>query len=85
MHRPVCVKCGVTMLCKNNGVDTHERYGNDPKKIYRIWRADEYECPGCGITILCRFGKDAYTYDDEEDFPKRLKRARTGRFVEFVE
>ena len=83
-HRPVCVKCGVEMRCKTNGVEAHERYAANPEKIYRIWRSDEYECSVCGITILCGFGKDAYTYDDDEDFPERLERARAGRYVEYI-
>ena len=84
-HRPVCVLCGVVMLCNKNDVAAIEKYAANKEQTYRIWSSDEYRCPKCGFKVLSGFGKDAYSYNHDEDFVKRLERVKREEVcVEFV-
>ena len=54
-HRPGCVKCGVELYPKENGVgvlDTLRGVG------FQLWDADLWECPVCGYQIVTGFGQE---------------------------
>ena len=77
-HRPVCVKCKIEFIPKQNGVTVADYFLKNTK-IYKLWKADLYKCPKCGVEIVVGFGQNAYAEhykDDCED--KALKTAAAG-------
>lgn len=50
----ICVKCQVEMRPKENGVGAVEMVGADP---YRLWDADLWACPACGVQAILGFGR----------------------------
>ena len=50
----VCVSCEVQFRPEKNGVFVEECRGYD--EDYKIWHADRYECPVCGVQIIAGFG-----------------------------
>ncbi|HDZ77112.1 MAG TPA: hypothetical protein ENH41_03415 [Candidatus Omnitrophica bacterium] len=58
-HRPVCVKCEVDLRPENNEVTVAELFQNN-SKIYRLWSADKWRCPICGVEVVIGFGQQAW-------------------------
>ena len=53
-HRPVCVKCEVELYPEKNDIRVLDTMpGGSP---YKIWCADKWKCPICGIEIVTGFG-----------------------------
>lgn len=52
----VCVKCEIEFRPEKNGVHVHELMRNDTA-VYKIWDADLWKCPGCGILVVAGFGQ----------------------------
>jgi hypothetical protein len=52
-HRPVCKKCQCEMHPETNGVGLLDFASFGP---YKLWDADLWKCPGCGIEIVGGFG-----------------------------
>jgi len=54
MPKSVCKSCQVELIPEKNGVIVAEMY-MDNKKIYKMWEADLWKCPVCGIEIVLGF------------------------------
>jgi hypothetical protein len=57
MPKMICVKCEIEFRCEKNGVHVHELMREDTA-VYKIWDADLWKCPGCGILIVSGFGQE---------------------------
>jgi hypothetical protein len=69
------------MRCKKTGVLTVEMYMEN-KEIYRIWSADKYRCPLCGVEVITGFGNGPYVHSAEESCEKALQKFKDmGREV----
>jgi len=68
----VCVKCQVELKPEHNGVKVVELFQRN-EAIYKIWDADKWRCPKCGIEIVAGFGAQPLMERFEGD---------TGAFVE---
>jgi hypothetical protein len=47
--------CGRFMVVKRNSVTVEERL--EDQGPYKLWDADLYECPECGVEIITGFGQ----------------------------
>lgn len=54
MPKMVCTECAVELKPEKNGVYVAELFQNN-SKIYKLWRADKWKCPGCKIEIVAGF------------------------------
>jgi hypothetical protein len=52
----ICSQCEVELKPFKNGVSVIETEGNPPKP-FRIYEADMWVCPMCGIKIVTGFGQ----------------------------
>ena len=68
-HRPVCVKCEVDMRPEMNGVGLLDMADYGPVKV---WDADLWKCPKCGIEVVAGFGSNAIVHHFEDTFQWRL-------------
>jgi rubredoxin len=59
MPKMVCVKCEIEFRAEENGVHVHELMSNDTA-IYKIWDADLWRCPGCGIMVVAGFAQNPF-------------------------
>lgn len=64
----LCVACEVEMKPSVNGVDVIEYASFGP---YKVWFADEYACPNCGVKIVTGFANSPYVHHMPE-FEERL-------------
>lgn len=71
----VCVKCQVKLKPERNGVHVVETFGRDSAVPYKLWAADLYKCPDCGLEIVAGFGANNYAEHFESDFPRLLQAA----------
>lgn len=55
MPNPICVKCQVEFKVEENGINIVEMFQKN-KEVYKIWSADKWKCPLCGIEIVYGFG-----------------------------
>jgi len=65
----VCVKCGKSMRPKENGIRAVEMADFGP---YKIWMADLWKCPSCGIEIISGFGNKPEAGHFQPDFTSLL-------------
>lgn len=82
MPKLVCVKCQCEFKPETNGTLVIETASFGP---YRIWDADTWKCPGCGVEIVAGFS-DFPMRDDHwtNDFNKWLEnKIRHARRVEY--
>jgi hypothetical protein len=62
----VCVKCHTELKPKTNETIVVETASFGP---YKVWNADTWECPGCGVEIVAGFGQQPLRQDHyKEDF-----------------
>jgi hypothetical protein len=47
--------CGRFLVCKKNSVTVEEL--DEQGAPLRLWDADQYECPECGMQIISGFGR----------------------------
>ena len=76
MAKLVCAKCECELRPETNGVGVIETASFGP---YKIWDADLWKCPGCGIEIVAGFGQRPIAQHFEEDFDKELKVVKETR------
>jgi len=69
-HRPVCVKCGIEMRLKEDGVGCLDL--TEKQKPCQIWDSDMYKCPLCGIEILTDFGQLPVATRHEKGFAETV-------------
>jgi hypothetical protein len=71
MPKLVCVKCQIELRPSVNGVTVIEMASFGP---YKVWAADEWECPGCGQKIISGFSNEPIRQDHyADDFPQWLE------------
>jgi len=75
MPRILCVKCQIKLKNHRSGVNVVETFGKDSDVPYKLWKADLYKCPNCGLEICCGFGRSAYAEHYEETFAQRMNEA----------
>ncbi len=68
-HNPVCRKCEVELKPEKNGVWLEDlaSFGS-----YKLWQADLWKCPICGIEIVIGFGEKAKEHF-EEDYKTQIE------------
>jgi len=72
MPRPVCVKCEVELRPEENGVVVAEMFQQN-KEVAKLWYADLFKCPICGIEVIYGFGNAAFKHHFDEDFNATLE------------
>ncbi len=71
-HTPVCVKCEVELRPEKNGFKVIDMFQHNTK-AYKIWDADKWKCPKCGIEVVVGFGNKPLAIQHEgETFQKYL-------------
>ena len=78
MPRMVCVQCKVKLRPERNGVHVVETFGEDSDEPYKLWRADLYKCPKCGVEVVAGFGapfNNNYAEHYQSDFAMYLEAA----------
>ena len=89
MIKPVCVKCQRFFRIKKNGryalemMPTHNEAPPGTAepgmwKPYKLWRADEWECRGCGATIMVGFAPQPGVEHYEEQFDIKMRTANAS-------
>lgn len=90
MSRMVCMKCNLFFHPKKNGVVVEEGMPADQFATpgqgewlpYKLWRADLWECRGCGAEVVAGFG---HTNFSEHYLPSYKKdRIMFGEPIAFV-
>lgn len=73
MSKMVCVKCHCELRAETNGTLVVETASFGP---YKVWNADTWKCPGCGIEIVAGFPEYPIRQDHyKPDFPAWLEHA----------
>lgn len=63
----ICAKCARKMEKVRSGVIVAELFRDD-KHIYKLWRADQFDCTACGFTVISDFADAPFArYPDTED------------------
>ena len=71
--RPICSQCQIDFRPVKNGVEVLELADFGP---YRLWQADEYECPACRVRIITGFADHPYAEYYQDKFKQALEAAR---------
>ena len=67
MPKMVCVKCEVEFQVGKNGVKVLEMM-NQNTAPYKLWDADKWKCPVCGVEVIAGFGGMPLVEHYEPDF-----------------
>ena len=65
----VCVKCRVEMRVRKNGFFVEEMAEGD--RPYKLWFADLWFCPSCGIEVVAGFAKEPYREHFHSDYAEK--------------
>jgi predicted RNA-binding Zn-ribbon protein involved in translation (DUF1610 family) len=71
MPKMICVKCEVELRPEENGVKVKELFHRNTA-VYRVWDADLWQCPKCGLQVVVGFGERPITEHYQDDFQKIL-------------
>ena len=74
-HDPVCVKCKCNLKPEANGVEVIDFAGRETPRPYKIWSADKWKCPKCGIEIVVDFAPECTGEWEGGFFKRRLDHA----------
>ena len=81
MTKLVCVSCETELRPQDNGTIVIETASFGP---YKVWNADTWKCPYCGIEIVAGFGnapmREDHWKDDFAEWLEKIK-ASTRRIV----
>lgn len=55
MPKMVCVKCETELKPEENGTIVVELFQENTEP-YKVWSADKWKCPVCGIEVIAGFG-----------------------------
>lgn len=81
MPKSVCVKCEVELRPEKNGVIVAELMQHNTK-IYKLWSADLWKCPKCGIEVVLGFGRQAFIEHFEGEIDAKLQELKdAGRKI----
>jgi hypothetical protein len=67
-----CVKCQTFLIISDIGVAVEEIMGDG--QPYKLWTADLFECPTCGMQVITRFGSEPICEHFENDYDSTKKR-----------
>ena len=59
MPKSVCVKCEVELRPEKTGIVVAEMFQNN-EKIYKLWEADLWKCPLCGVEVVLGFASQPF-------------------------
>jgi len=81
MPKSVCAKCEVELKPEHNGVIVAEMMHNNTE-IYKLWFADLWKCPECGIEVVLGFGVQPYMEHFDGDLNAKLEELKlSGRRI----
>lgn len=66
----ICVPCGRVYRPLKIGVRFEERQMLDDWAPYRVWAADLYGCPECGVEILTGLSREPLATAHERHYPE---------------
>lgn len=70
MSKLVCSMCEIEFKPVKNGVEVVEFSDNGP---YKLWEADEWECPDCNIRVVTGFAQQpTHRNDDPASFDAQI-------------
>lgn len=67
----VCHSCGLPMKIEATGIALIETFQYPPEP-YKVWRADQYCCPGCGHVATYTDAQPELNHFDS-DFAERMR------------
>ncbi len=70
MPKLVCVKCQCELRPETNGTVVIEMAQEKP---YKVWKADTWKCPGCGVEVVGGFGQKPFMENFQEKFAEDLQ------------
>lgn len=71
MTKLVCTKCQTEFKPSHNGTLVIETASFGP---YKVWAADTWTCPGCGVEVVSGFSEQPIRQDHyAKDFPAWLE------------
>ena len=73
MSKIVCVKCEVELYPECNDTVVIETAKCLDNKPYKLWFADIWKCPKCGMEVVCGFGNGPIAEHYQEGFEERMK------------
>lgn len=73
MPKLVCSKDQVELRCALNEVNVIEYSNNGP---YKIWEADEWECPECHVKVITGFAQNPLAESYQANFVKDVALAQ---------
>ncbi len=71
----ICIHCQTELRKSNLGtlvIETADMGEPDPSP-YKVWSADTFQCPGCGIEVVADFGTPLREDHWKKDFPAWLE------------
>ena len=75
MPKLVCVTCQTELKPETNDTVVIETASFGP---YKVWNADTWKCPGCGVEIVAGFPEMPLRQDHySDDFPEWLDNVKT--------
>lgn len=81
--KPICSACEMAMRPHVNGVLVVETYSSPPMP-YKLWGADEWKCPVCGMTAIVGFSEKSihapYVADAMAVIKRMEEAIEDGRF-----
>ena len=81
MPKQVCVKCEVEFKPEANGVVVAEMFRKN-QKIYKLWVADLWKCPICGVEIVAGFAQYRFAEHFQDDCEKIVEEMKAeGRRI----
>ena len=66
----VCVRCQCEFRPETNGTTVVEMAQSEP---YKVWHADTWKCPGCGVEVVSGFAQKPLIQQGDESFDKRVQ------------
>lgn len=72
MPKSVCVTCEVELKPEHNGAIVAEMF-QDNDRIYKLWEADLWKCPECGIEVVLGFASMPLMEHYEGDINAKLE------------
>lgn len=66
MPKMVCIKCELQLKPETNGVVVSELFMDDTQ-VYKVWEADLWKCPGCGMEVIAGFADNPIAEHFEQE------------------
>ena len=80
MPRMICVRCEVALKIQRNGVALIEMFA-DPPRPYKIWMADQWQCPKCLIEMVSGAGQGPIAEHFQDGFEEVLSNIKVSNNV----